>query len=269
MVSRFLRLRSGRSRVSWTATERANTFELSRSSSPDSALRTLAIQRNSEYSGPAQIHLGRTGLEHEPLLPPVRRRELDLAVQPAGTQPARAEKIVLSVKKICFVPPRVGRPKAHTPARGQRWVERVGAVRGHDDLDVGLLVEAVHLVQQLEQNTLHLAWSRRERIFYFPDLYLGCASREEERRGAGSRSAPVCASNRFVAMASISSMKMMAGEFSRASRKTSRTCSIQSPQDTNQKDTHRKTLETRLALEAPCAGLRRGTSARTRSQRPR
>mmetsp|Transcript_23451 Transcript_23451/g.70411 ORF Transcript_23451/g.70411 Transcript_23451/m.70411 type:complete len:327 (-) Transcript_23451:179-1159(-) len=44
-----------------------------------------------------------------------------------------------------------------------------------------------------------------------------------------SRSAPVCASKRFVAMASISSMKMMAGAFSRARRKTSRTMRGPSP----------------------------------------
>ena len=37
------------------------------------------------------------------------------------------------------------------------------------------------------------------------------------------RSAPVCASNRAVAMASTSSMKMIAGAFSFASRNTSRT----------------------------------------------
>ena len=38
-----------------------------------------------------------------------------------------------------------------------------------------------------------------------------------------SRSAPVCASNRLVAMASTSSMNTIAGEFSRARRNTSRT----------------------------------------------
>lgn len=36
-------------------------------------------------------------------------------------------------------------------------VEGVGAVGGHDDLDVGRLVETVHLVEELEENTLHLA----------------------------------------------------------------------------------------------------------------
>ncbi|EEQ36758.1 hypothetical protein CLUG_00881 [Clavispora lusitaniae ATCC 42720] len=44
-----------------------------------------------------------------------------------------------------------------------------------------------------------------------------------------SRSAPVCASNLFVAMASTSSMKMMAGEFSRANSKTSLTILGPSP----------------------------------------
>mmetsp|Transcript_11442 Transcript_11442/g.29067 ORF Transcript_11442/g.29067 Transcript_11442/m.29067 type:complete len:204 (-) Transcript_11442:178-789(-) len=44
-----------------------------------------------------------------------------------------------------------------------------------------------------------------------------------------SRSAPVWASKRFVAMASISSMKTMAGAFSRARRKTSRTIRGPSP----------------------------------------
>lgn len=43
-------------------------------------------------------------------------------------------------------------------ARAQeRRVERVGAVRGHDHLHVRVLLETVHLVEQLEQNALHLA----------------------------------------------------------------------------------------------------------------
>ncbi len=56
---------------------------------------------------------------------PVGKRELDLPVESAGAE--------------------------------ERRVERVGAVSSHDDLDIRVLLEAVHLVQKLEQNALHLA----------------------------------------------------------------------------------------------------------------
>ncbi|PHH84284.1 hypothetical protein CDD83_2200 [Cordyceps sp. RAO-2017] len=58
-----------------------------------------------------------------------------------------------------------------------------------------------------------------------PSIWLSSSSRMR----CTSRSAPVWASKRFVAMASISSMKMMAGEFSRAIRNTSRTMRGPSP----------------------------------------
>ena len=48
--------------------------------------------------------------------------------------------------------------------------------------------------------------------------------RSSRRMRCTSLSAPVCASNRLVAIASISSMKIIAGAFSRARRRTSRTC---------------------------------------------
>ena len=72
----------------------------------------------------AQVHQGRGGLEDHALLPPVGLGKLDLAIQPAG------------------------------PEEG--GIERVGPVRRHDALDVGRLIEAVHLVQELEEDALHL-----------------------------------------------------------------------------------------------------------------
>mmetsp|Transcript_6056 Transcript_6056/g.18332 ORF Transcript_6056/g.18332 Transcript_6056/m.18332 type:complete len:476 (-) Transcript_6056:96-1523(-) len=72
----------------------------------------------------AQVHLLCAHLEHEPLLPPVRQRELNLAVQPAGPE--------------------------------QRRVEGVRPVGGHNHLDVHGLIEPVHLVQQLHQDSLDL-----------------------------------------------------------------------------------------------------------------
>mmetsp|Transcript_10619 Transcript_10619/g.21017 ORF Transcript_10619/g.21017 Transcript_10619/m.21017 type:complete len:273 (-) Transcript_10619:315-1133(-) len=58
-----------------------------------------------------------------------------------------------------------------------------------------------------------------------PSIWLSSSSRMR----CTSRSAPVWASKRFVAMASISSMKMMDGEFSRAILNTSRTIRGPSP----------------------------------------
>ena len=80
----------------------------------------------------AQVHLASAHLEDEALLPAVGQRELDLAVQTAGAQ--------------------------------QRGVQRVGAVGGHDHLDVDALVKAVHLVEQLHQNALDLAVGARLRV---------------------------------------------------------------------------------------------------------
>jgi len=77
----------------------------------------------------ADAHLARDSLEDEALLPPARVRELDLAVEAARAQQGR--------------------------------VERVGAVRRHDDLDVRPLVEAVHLGEELDQDALHLAVGAR------------------------------------------------------------------------------------------------------------
>mmetsp|Transcript_21145 Transcript_21145/g.36300 ORF Transcript_21145/g.36300 Transcript_21145/m.36300 type:complete len:231 (-) Transcript_21145:456-1148(-) len=79
-----------------------------------------------------EVHLGRCDLEHQSLLPPVWHRELDLPVETAG------------------------------PEKGR--VERVGSVGGHDHLDVHRLVEAVHLVEQLQQDPLHLPVGARLRV---------------------------------------------------------------------------------------------------------
>ena len=65
-----------------------------------------------------------TRLEDEALLAAVGQGELDLAVQAARAQ--------------------------------QRGIQRVGAVGRHDDLDVHCLVKAIHLVQQLHEDALHL-----------------------------------------------------------------------------------------------------------------
>lgn len=37
------------------------------------------------------------------------------------------------------------------------WIEGIGSVGGHDDLDVGSLIEPIHLVEQLQQNSLHFS----------------------------------------------------------------------------------------------------------------
>lgn len=58
-----------------------------------------------------------------------------------------------------------------------------------------------------------------------PSIWLSSSSRMR----CTSLSAPVCASKRLVAMASISSMKMIAGEFSLASLNTSLTMRGPSP----------------------------------------
>ena len=70
------------------------------------------------------------GVDLEHLEPPhlVRERDLDLAVEPAGAQQGR--------------------------------VERVGPVRGHNDLGAAEVVEAVELVQQFHQRALDLAVGR-------------------------------------------------------------------------------------------------------------
>lgn len=72
-----------------------------------------------------ETHFGSNGLLNQPALSSVRVRILDFAVEAARAQ--------------------------------ERRVDGVGAVCGHDDLDIHGLVEAVHLVQQLDQHALHLA----------------------------------------------------------------------------------------------------------------
>ena len=94
-------------------------------------------------------------------------------------------------------------------------------------LDIGGLVEAVHLVEQLKKDPLHLSVS-------------SCLSVEP----GGNNSLNISLVGRvfkvkaddqkmfehlLVAMASISSMKMIAGEFSLASRNTSLTIRGPSP----------------------------------------
>ena len=79
-----------------------------------------------------EVHLRRAHLEHQPLLPPVRRRALDLAVQAARSE--------------------------------ERGVQGIGAVRRHDHLHVHRLVETVHLVEELHEDTLHLAVGARVRV---------------------------------------------------------------------------------------------------------
>ncbi len=66
----------------------------------------------------------KTDLENKPLLPPVRQGKLNLAIQAAWSQ--------------------------------ERRIQGVSSVGGHDDLDIHSLVEAIHLVEELHQNSLHL-----------------------------------------------------------------------------------------------------------------
>tara|TARA_B110000971_G_C20015350_1_gene503649 strand:- start:12 stop:542 length:531 start_codon:yes stop_codon:yes gene_type:complete len=73
----------------------------------------------------AKVHFAGGCLENHSLLPSVRNWKLNFAVQP--------------------------------PWPKQRRVQCVGPVGGHDHLDVRLLVKAVHLVQQLEEDPLHFA----------------------------------------------------------------------------------------------------------------
>mmetsp|Transcript_9135 Transcript_9135/g.14464 ORF Transcript_9135/g.14464 Transcript_9135/m.14464 type:complete len:384 (-) Transcript_9135:217-1368(-) len=73
----------------------------------------------------AQIHPARGRLKHHPLLPSIRVGEFDLPVQSSRSEQCR--------------------------------IQRVGAIGGHDHLDVGGLIESVHLIQQFQENTLHLA----------------------------------------------------------------------------------------------------------------
>mmetsp|Transcript_67322 Transcript_67322/g.152328 ORF Transcript_67322/g.152328 Transcript_67322/m.152328 type:complete len:327 (+) Transcript_67322:217-1197(+) len=79
-----------------------------------------------------QIHVRRARLEDHALLAAVRVGELDFAVEAAGAQEGR--------------------------------VQSVRAVRRHDHLDVDGLVEPVHLVEELEQDALHLTVRTRLRV---------------------------------------------------------------------------------------------------------
>mmetsp|Transcript_7587 Transcript_7587/g.22193 ORF Transcript_7587/g.22193 Transcript_7587/m.22193 type:complete len:302 (-) Transcript_7587:494-1399(-) len=79
-----------------------------------------------------EVHLGSQHLKDKSLLAASGLRELDFAVEAPGPQ--------------------------------EGGVEGVGAVRGHDHLDVHRLVEAVHLVEKLEEDPLHLAVRPRLRV---------------------------------------------------------------------------------------------------------
>mmetsp|Transcript_13562 Transcript_13562/g.13297 ORF Transcript_13562/g.13297 Transcript_13562/m.13297 type:complete len:330 (-) Transcript_13562:72-1061(-) len=80
----------------------------------------------------AEVHFRGESLVDESLLPAVGHRELDLPVEPPRPEEGR--------------------------------VQGVGPVGGHDDLHVHRLVEPVHLVQQLDQDPLHLPVRPRIRI---------------------------------------------------------------------------------------------------------
>jgi len=130
-------------------------------------------------------------------------------------------------------------------------------------LYINCLVKSIHLIQQLQQDSLNLLQENvlvfgvviscqntsrvkqlpklqriHEALLGFMRLYefwmqIGVlckpALKVAHREIHTSLSAPVWASNLLVAMASISSMKMIDGEFSLASRKTSRTMRGPSP----------------------------------------
>jgi hypothetical protein len=71
-----------------------------------------------------QVHLASEGLEHQALLPAVRKRELDLAIETPGSQEC-------GVQGVC-------------------------TVSGHDDLNINGLIETIHLLQKLNEDTLDL-----------------------------------------------------------------------------------------------------------------
>lgn len=74
-----------------------------------------------------EVHLGGDCLEDQTFLAAVGQGELDFPVQSTGPE--------------------------------QSGIEGVCSVGGHDDLYIDVLLEAVHLVQQLNQHSLHLAIS--------------------------------------------------------------------------------------------------------------
>lgn len=66
-------------------------------------------------------------MEHQTLLSSIGQGELNFTIQTTGAQ--------------------------------QGGIQRVRSVRSHDDLDRRSLVETVHLIQQLQQNSLHFSVS--------------------------------------------------------------------------------------------------------------
>jgi len=72
-----------------------------------------------------KIHLGSDRREDESLLTAVRERKLDFSVESSGSE--------------------------------QGGVEGVCSVGGHDDFDVDGLIEAVHLIEELQEDSLHFS----------------------------------------------------------------------------------------------------------------
>jgi len=123
-----------------------------------------------------EVHLGCYCLEDKTLLPPVWQRELNFSVKSAWPEEGR--------------------------------VERVRSVGCHDDFHVDCLVEAIHLIEQLDEDSLNLTISSSM-----------CIKTPMWNKD----------NDYLVAMASISSMKTMEGAFSLASLKTSLTILGPSP----------------------------------------
>ncbi len=79
-----------------------------------------------------KVHLGSDSLEDKSLLPAIRQREFDLTIETTRSEKSRIEC-------ICTI----GR---------------------HDDLHIDVLLKAVHLVEQLNQHSLHFSISSSLRI---------------------------------------------------------------------------------------------------------
>lgn len=104
-------------------TDGAQTSLLHDGSNNGSRKGIVADDERVEIDFGGEAHLGGNRGEDEATFAAVSQRgELDLAIQTTGTQ--------------------------------QRRIQSVRTVCRHDDLDVGSLVETVHLVEQLQQNTL-------------------------------------------------------------------------------------------------------------------
>jgi hypothetical protein len=102
------------------------------------------------------------------------------------------------------------------PGSQESGVQGVLPVRGHDHLNSAVLIKSVHLVQKLQQDTLHFSVGP-------------CLRVEPWQNSLKEKRVQQNLTHLFVAMASTSSINTMEGEFSLASLNTSRTIRGPSP----------------------------------------